>query len=100
MEERTDQPRDPIHVYALTDEEAYLQTDEEEKPAIVAEPVPDLASFKCLFCRKSAQQVRTLFGGEYALRDPSTFAVIAQVLICSECVTRFAGRLASAHPGH
>jgi hypothetical protein len=35
-----------------------------------------------------------LFGSEYPVRDPETFAVIAQVLICDRCIARFAGALA------
>jgi|Tabmets5t2r1_1033131.scaffolds.fasta_scaffold322951_2 hypothetical protein len=46
-EEASDQPGGDTYVYALTDEPAYLQTDHDEKPAIIAEPPPDLAQFKC-----------------------------------------------------
>jgi hypothetical protein len=99
MEEGTEQPHDHAYVYALTDEAAYLQTDDDEKPAIIAEPLPDPASFKCLFCRKSYQQVAQLFSGQYPVRDPNTLAVIAQVLICNECVARFAETLARETPG-
>jgi hypothetical protein len=61
VEEATDLPHDPAHVYDLTDEEAYLQTDEDEKPAIVAEPMPDLLAARvCSFCKKAAEH---LFGG-------------------------------------
>jgi hypothetical protein len=78
--------------YALRDEEAYLQPDEDEKPEIVAEPPPDPALFRCSFCRKTDR--RLLFGAEYPVRDPNTFAVIALVSICDECVAEFAERLA------
>jgi hypothetical protein len=59
----------------LTDEAAYLQTDDDEKPAISPDPPPDPAWFKCWFCRKSHPEVETLFGAEFPVRDPSTFAV-------------------------
>lgn len=64
MEEASDQPGGDAYVYALTDEEAYLQTDD-EKPAIIAEPPPDPAWFKCWFCRKSHSQVQRLYGAEH-----------------------------------
>jgi hypothetical protein len=89
VEEGSDQPGGNAYVYALRDEEAYLQTDEDEKPEIVAEPPPDPAWFKCWFCRKSHQQVQTLFGAEYPVRDPNTFAVITLIFICNECVAKF-----------
>lgn len=56
------------------------------------EPPPDPAWFKCSFCRKTNRRV--LFGAEYPVRDPNTFAVIALVSICNECVAMFAERLA------
>jgi len=96
VEEGTDQPRDHPYVYALTDEAAYLRTDEDEKPAIIAESTPDLATLVCSFCKKSTQH---LFGSEYPVRDPNTFAIIAHVLICNECVARFADALAQQTPG-
>jgi hypothetical protein len=91
VEEGNHPPRGDGYVYALREEEAYLQTDEDEKPELIPEP-PDPAWFKCSFCRKTDRQV--LFGAEYPVRDPSTFAVIAQVFICGECVAGFAERLA------
>jgi hypothetical protein len=92
VERAGDQPGDDGYVYALTDEEAYLQSDD-EKPAIIARPPPDLAQFKCWFCRKSHRQVQTLFGAEYPVRDPNTFAAITEIFICNECVARFAESL-------
>jgi len=93
---------DPIdgngYVYALRDEEAYLQTDEDEKPEIMAEPPPDPSWLKCWFCRKSHQQVQTLFGAEYPVRDPHNFANETLIFICNECVTRFAESLAQSRP--
>src|SRR6266511_2433579 len=72
----SDQPGGDGYIYALTDEAAYLQTDEDEKPPITAEPPPDPAWFKCWFCRKSHPQVQRLYGAEYPVRDPNIFAVI------------------------
>jgi hypothetical protein len=93
---------DPIdgngYVYALRDEEAYLQTDEDEKPEIMAEPPPDPSWLKCWFCRKSHQQVQRLYGAEYPVRDPNTFAVITLIFICDECVAKFAGWSAQESP--
>jgi hypothetical protein len=94
VEEGTDQPRDHAYVYALRNEEANLQADEDEKPAMVAEP-PELASLVCSFCGKSGQQ--ELFGRR-PVKDPNTFAVIAQVSICSACVARLAETLAQKTP--
>jgi hypothetical protein len=92
MGEGGEQPRGDAFIYALRDEAAYLETGEDEKPAVVAEPLPHRASFKCSFCRSTDRRV--LFGSEYPVRDPETFAVIAQVLICDRCIARFAGALA------
>jgi hypothetical protein len=97
VEETSEPPASDTYVYALTDEAAYLQTDD-EKPAIIAEPRPDSAQFKCWFCRKSHQQVQTLFGAEYPVRDPHDFATETLILICNECVTRFAELLAQKDP--
>jgi hypothetical protein len=58
-----DRPGSDAYVYALTDEAAYLQA-EDEKPAVIARPPPDPAQFKCWFCRKPHQQVQRLFGAE------------------------------------
>ena len=95
MEEATDLPHDPAHVYALTDEEAYLQADD-EKPQIV-EPF-DPRSIVCQFCGKSYEQVPTLFEAKRKVRDPNTSA-IAAVWICNECVARMAQTLAEEPPG-
>jgi hypothetical protein len=35
--------------------------------------------------------VQTLFGAEYPVRDPNSFAVITLIFICNECVAKFAG---------
>jgi ClpX C4-type zinc finger len=98
VEEASDQPGGDTYVYALTDEPAYLQRDHDEKPAIIAEPPPDLAQFKCWFCRKPHQQVQTLFGAEYPVRDPNSFANETLIFICNECVAKFAESLAKESP--
>ena len=99
VEAASDQSGGDAYLYALRDEQAYLQTDEDEKPAIVARPPPDPAQFKCWFCRKSHQQVQVLFGAEYPVRDPNDFANETLILICNECVAKFAERLAKGVPG-
>jgi len=97
MEEGNDQPRGGDHIYTLRNEEAFLQAND-EKPAMIAEPLPDLAQFKCWFCRKSRQQVQTLFGAEYPVGDVHNFADETLIFICNECVTRFAESLAQDTP--
>jgi ClpX C4-type zinc finger len=98
VEEGSDQPESHAYVYALADEAAYLQTDDDEKPAIIARPLPDPAQFRCWFCRKSHQQVRRLFGAEYPVRHPNNFANETLISICDECVTGFAESLAQESP--
>jgi hypothetical protein len=98
VEEASDQPGGDAYLYALRDEQAYLQTDDDEKPAIIAEPPPDPAQFKCWFCRKSHQQVQMLFGAEYPVRDPNNFANETPIFICNECVAKFAGWFAQESP--
>lgn len=98
MEAANDQPGDRAYVYAVTEEEAYLETGEDEKPAMDAEP-PDLASIICQFCGKSAEQVPRLFAASRPVRDPNTLAVVAVVWICNECVGGFAQALAQEPPG-
>ena len=93
--EGTEQPLHDDHVYALRDEEAYLQTDD-EKPQIV-EPF-DPPSTVCQFCGKSYEQVPTLFEAKRKVRDPNTGAIVA-VWICNECVARMAQTLAEQPPG-
>jgi hypothetical protein len=39
-----------------------------------------------------------LFGAEYPVRDPNTFAVIAQIFICDQCVANFAESLGQESP--
>jgi hypothetical protein len=93
--EGTEQPHDDDYVYALRDEAAYLQADD-EKPQMV-EPF-DPASIVCQFCGKSFGQVSTLFEAKRKVRDPNTEA-IAAVWICNECVARMAQTLAEQPPG-
>jgi hypothetical protein len=96
VEEGSDQPPSDAYLYALRDEAAYLQADEDEKPEIFAEPPPDPAWFKCWFCRRTDRRV--LFGAEYPVRDPKTFTVIALIFICDKCVANFAESLAPESP--
>lgn len=96
MEEGTDRPPSDAYVDALRDEEAYLQADQDEKPEIIAEPPPDPAWSKCWFCRRTDRRV--LFGAEYPVRDPTTFAVIALIFICDQCVANFAESLGQESP--
>jgi hypothetical protein len=96
VEQGSDQHPGQAYLYALTDEAAYLQTDEDEKPEIIAEPPPDPAWFKCWFCRRSDRRV--LFGAEYPVRDPTTSAVITQIFICDKCVASFAESLVQEGP--
>jgi hypothetical protein len=98
VEETSDPPGDHASVYAVTDEGAYLEAGEDEKPAMDAEP-PDLASIICQFCGKSAEQVPRLFAAQRPVVDPTTFATIAVVWICNECVGRLAEALAHELPG-
>ena len=96
MDEGSDQPPCDAYLYAITDEAAYLQTDEDEKPEIIAEPLPDPAGFKCWFCRRTDRRV--LFAAEYPVRDPNTLAVITQIFICDKWVANFAESLAQQGP--
>jgi hypothetical protein len=95
--EASDQPGGDAYLYALRDEQAYLQTDD-DKPAIIAAPSPDPAQLKCWFCRRSHRQVQRLFGAEYPVRDPNNFANETLIFICNECVAKFAERLAKKAP--
>jgi hypothetical protein len=97
VEEAGEQSGGDAYLYALRDEQAYLQTDD-EKPAIIAQPPPDPAQFRCWFCRKSHQQVQMLFGAEYPVRDANNFADETLIFICNECVSKFAESLAQESP--
>jgi hypothetical protein len=73
VEGASDQPGGDAYVYALTDEAAYLHPDDDEKPAISAEPMPDLlATRACSFCKRAAAH---LFGEQYPRTD-NTGAII------------------------
>jgi hypothetical protein len=94
--EGTEQSLHDDYVYAVRDEEAYLQADH-EKPPIPREPF-DLASIVCQFCGKSLEQVAGVFEAKRRVRDPNTSA-IAAVWICNECVARMAQVLAEEPQG-
>lgn len=96
MEQGSDPPRGDAYIYALRDETAYLHIDEDEKPEIVVAEPPDPSWFKCSFCRRTDRRV--LFGAEYPVRNPDTFAVIAHICICGDCVAKFAESLAQQAP--
>jgi hypothetical protein len=93
VEEGSEQPGRGRHLYAVTDEAAYLHNDEDEKPEMIPDP-PDPALFKCWFCRKSHRQVQRLFGADYPVRDPNNFSNETLIFICNECVAKFAEWLA------
>ena len=38
--------------------------------------------------------MQQLYGADYAVRDPNTFAIITLIFICNDCVARFAESLA------
>jgi hypothetical protein len=99
VEEGRDQPGGDAYVYSLTDEQAYLEIDEDEKPEIMEERLADPAKFRCWFCRKSHQQVQMLFGAEYPVRDPNDFSNETPIFICNECVAMFAEWFANRAPG-
>jgi hypothetical protein len=95
VDEGIERPHDRAGLYRVTDEPAYLQVREDEKPAIVAEPMPDLlAPRACSFCKQVAEH---LFGEQYPKTD-NTGAIIDGVWICDACVTRFARFLAQEQP--
>ena len=85
--EGTGQPHHSNYVYAVRDEEAYLEADEKQVGVRL-----DPASIICQFCGKSWQQVRGVFQAKHLIRDPNTSA-IAVVWICNECVARMAQTL-------
>jgi ClpX C4-type zinc finger len=92
--EGTEQPHHNDYVYALKDEEAYLQADDKKREIVV-----DPASIACQFCGKSPEQVAGgLFQAKHLVRDPNTSA-LATVWICDECVARMAQILAEESPG-
>jgi hypothetical protein len=92
--EETEQPLRDDYVYAVNDEAAYLQADD-EKPPIPKEPFP---SILCQFCGKTFEQVAGLFEAKRRVRDPNTSA-LAAVWICNECVVQMARLLTEEPPG-
>jgi hypothetical protein len=94
--EGAEQPPHDAYVYAITDEEAFLQADDEKQPT-PPEPVT-FASILCQFCGKSSKQVPMLFQAKRRTMDPNTSAIVA-VWICNECVARMGQILAAEPPG-
>ena len=94
--EGAEQPAHDAYVYAIRDEAAYLQADD-EKPPIPPEPL-DPASILCQFCGTSWEQVPVLFQAKRRTMDPNTSAIVA-VWICNECVARIGQILAAEPPG-
>jgi hypothetical protein len=97
--EGAEQPSHDAYVYAIRDEESYLQVDDEKQPT-PPEPVtfshPDPASILCQFCGKLWEQVSVLFQAKRRTMDPNTSAIVA-VWICNECVARL-GQVLAAEP--
>jgi len=85
-------------MYGVADESAYLQGDEDEKPAMEG-TLADPASIICQFCGKSWAQVPIMFAARRPVRDPTTFASIAVVFICNECIRELAQALGQQPPG-
>jgi len=94
--EGAEQPPHDAHVYAVGDEEAYLQADDEKQPAPPESLEP--ASIRCQFCGKSWEQVPMLFQAKRRTLDPNSSAIVA-VWICNECVTQLGHILAVEPPG-
>ena len=84
------------YIYGVADEKGCLQVDPDEKPTMKGKP-PDPASIICQFCGKSGAQVPILFAAQRPVRDPNTFASIAVVFICNECI-RSLGQVLDQQP--
>jgi hypothetical protein len=95
--EGAEQPSHDAYVYAIRDEESYLQVDDEKQPT-PPEPL-DPASILCQFCGKSWEQVPMLFQAKRRTMDPNTSAIVA-VWICNECVAQLGQILAAEPPGN
>jgi hypothetical protein len=97
--EGAERPPHDAYVYAIRDEEAYLQVDDEKQPT-PPEPVRfshlDPASILCQFCGKSWEQVPMLFQAKRRTMDPNTSAIVA-VWICNECIAQL-GQILAAEP--
>ena len=83
MEEGSDQPRGDAYVYDLSEEEAYLQTDQDEKPEIIAEPPPDPAWFKCWFCRSTNRRMLLARSTRCGTPTPSPSSRKSSSAICA-----------------
>jgi hypothetical protein len=94
--EGAEQPVRDAYVYAVSDEEAYLQAGDEKQSA-PPEPL-DPASILCQFCGKSWEQIPMLFQAKRRTMDPNTGAIVA-VWICNECVARMGQILDVEPPG-
>jgi hypothetical protein len=94
--EGAEQPPHDAYVYAIGDEEAYLQANDEKQPT-PPEPV-DPASILCQFRGTSWEQVPMLFQAKRRTMDPNTSAIVA-VWICNECVAQMGQILAAEPPG-
>jgi hypothetical protein len=92
--EGAEQPPRDAYVYAIRDEAAFLQADDEKQPT-PPEPL-DPASILCQFCGKSWEQVPVLFQAKRRTMDPNTSAIVA-VWICNECVAQL-GQILAAEP--
>ena len=92
--EGAEQPAHDAYVYAIRDEAAYLQVDDEKQPT-PPEPL-DPASNRCQFSGKSWEQVPVLFQAKRRTMDPNTSAIVA-VWICNECVAQL-GQFLAAEP--
>jgi ClpX C4-type zinc finger len=94
--EGAEHPPHDAYVYAIRDEAAFLQVDDEKQPT-PPEPL-DPASILCQFCGKSWEQVPTLFQAKRRTMDPNTSAIV-MVWICNECVAQLGQILAAEPPG-
>ena len=95
MEEGTERPEDHAALYRVTDEPAYLQTSDYEKPVIVAEPMPNLlARAPARSVSRSPSSLRRAVP-----KTDNTGAIIDGVWICDACVARFARFLAQEQSG-
>ena len=94
--EGAEQPAHDAYVYAIRDEAAYLQVDD-EKQETPPEPL-DPASTLCQFCGKSWEQVPVLFQAKRRTMDPNTSAIVA-VWICNECIAQLGQIIAAEPPG-
>jgi hypothetical protein len=65
--EGTKQPHHGDYVYAVKDEEAYLEADDEKQVGVRLDP----ASIICQFCGKSWQQVRGVFQASTSSEIPT-----------------------------